>query len=183
MTLKRLVFGERSLTKVAGLYASRRQAAAAARHLRETGALDAPQIMLVGPPDGASYAGPAFSRKLEPEPLGIWRTLIRAHIFGGLAGVALGVVLYLSLVLSDNAAILSSPASSLVAIVFFNALLGLLLGGLLSLRPDHLRVIGAVRRAIQQGRWAIVVHPLNQRQADLALSELRDRSYRVVRSL
>lgn len=183
MTLKRLLFGERSLTKVAGLFASRRQAVAAIRCLQESGALDPPQIMLVGPPDGQGNASGAFSRKLEPEPVGIWRTLIRAHLVGGAAGGAAGLLLYLGFVLSGNVAVVSSPALSLVAIVFFSVLLGLLVGGLLSLRPDHLRVISAVRRAVRQGRWAIVVHPLTERQADLALTELRERSYRVVRSL
>ena len=42
---------------------------------------------------------------------------------------------------------------------------------------------GAVRRAVRQGRWAVVVHPLSQQQLDVAMQELRARSDRVVRSL
>jgi len=72
---------------------------------------------------------------------------------------------------------------SLVAMVFFGGLIGLLLGGLLTARPDHVRVIATVRRAIRKGRWAVVIHPVSQRQLDLAMRELRTHSSRVVHSL
>jgi len=39
-----------------------------------------------------------------------------------------------------------------------------LIGGLLTARPDHAWVIATVRRAVRQGRWAVVVHPLSQQQ-------------------
>jgi hypothetical protein len=72
---------------------------------------------------------------------------------------------------------------SLMAFVFFGGLLGLLVGGLLTVRPDHLLVITSVRRAIRKGRWAVVIHPVTQAQIDRAVNELRGRGYRVVRSL
>jgi|GEM_PF-3395538 len=68
-------------------------------------------------------------------------------------------------------------------ILFFGGLIGLLLGGLLTARPDHVRVITTVRRAIRRGRWAVVIHPVTQRQLDVAMRELRTHSTRVVRSL
>jgi len=183
MRIKRLIFGERSLTKVAGLFPSKSLAESVARQVKQTAGLDDPQVYLVGPPDGAAFNSPAFSRKLEPESKGIWRTLIRAHVFAGTAGVIVGILVYLGFIAAENAAVKSTPGMSLVAMVFFGGLTGLLLGGLLTARPDHARVITIVRRAIRQGRWAVVIHPLTQHQLDMSLRELRDRSDRVVRSL
>lgn len=183
MRIKRLIFGERSLTKVAGLFASKSEAETAAQQLRAAAGLDDPQVYVVGPPDGAAADSPALSRKLEPEQAGIWRTLIRAHVIAGSAGVIAGILLYLGFLAADTAAVESTPGMSLVAMVFFGLLIGLLLGGLLTARPDHSWVIATVRRAVRQGRWAVVVHPLTQQQLDTAMQELRARSDRVVRSL
>jgi hypothetical protein len=183
MKIKHLIFGERSLTKVAAIFATKSVAEGVAQQVKETAGLDGPQIYLVGPPDGTAVNSPAFSRKLEPEQAGILRTLIRAHVVTGTAGIIVGVLVYLGFLLAGSAAIKSTPGVSLVAMVFFGGLIGLLLGGLLSARPDHVRVITTVRRAIRRGRWAVVIHPLTQHQLDLAMRELRKRSDRVVRSL
>ncbi|MGK2951870.1 MAG: hypothetical protein ACSLEZ_05735 [Thiobacillus sp.] len=182
MKIKRMIFGERSLTKVAALFADKRQAEDVAQQVKQVAGLDDPQVYLLGPTDGATDS-PAFSRKLEPEQAGVWRTLIRAHTIAGTIGVVAGVVVYLGFVLADNAAVRSTPGMSLVAMVFFGGLIGLLFGGLLTARPDHAFVITTVRRAIRRGRWAVVIHPLTQGQLDLSMGELRSRSDRVVRSL
>lgn len=183
MKIKRVIFGERSLTKVAGLFMSRDRAEDAAKQLKQSAALADGQLFLVGPPDGTALDSPAFSRKLEPEQAGIWRTLVRAHLVAGSSGVLLGILLYLGFILAGSAAITSTPAMGLVVFVFFGGLFGLMLGGLLTLRPDHYRVTSAVRRAIRKGRWAVVVHPVTQVQIDQAMTALPARSYRVVRSL
>lgn len=183
MRIKRLIFGERSLTKVAGLFAGKAEAETVAQQLRAVAGLDDPQVYVVGPPDGATANSPAFSRKLEPEQAGILRTLIRAHVVTGSAGVVAGILLYLGFLLAGTAAVESTPGMSLVAMAFFGGLIGLLLGGLLTARPDHAWVIATVRRAVRQGRWAVVVHPLSQQQLNAAMQELRAHSDRVVRSL
>lgn len=183
MRLKRLIFGERSLTKVAGLFASKSVAAEVAQQVKLTAGLDDPQVYVVGPPDGAKPESPAFSRKLEPEQAGIWHTLIRTHVIFGIVGVIAGVLVYLGFVVADTSAVTSTPGMSLVGAVFIGASIGLLFGGLLTARPDHSLVITAVRRAIRRGGWAVVIHPLTQRQLDLSMKALRQRSDRVVRSL
>ena len=118
MKIKRLLFGERSLTKVAALFASKSLAENVAQQVKETAGLDDPQVYLVGPPDGTAVNSPAFSRKLEPEQAGIWRTLIRSHVVAGTAGVIAGVLVYLGFLLADSAAVKSTPGMSLVAMVF-----------------------------------------------------------------
>lgn len=183
MKFKNLIFGERSLTKVAALFGSKTVAEDVAQQVKDTAGLDDPQVYLVGPQDGTAVNSPAFSRKLEPEQAGILRTLIRAHVITGTAGVIAGLLVYFGFQLADNAAVQSTPGMSLVAMAFFGGLMGLLVGGLLTARPDHVRVITTVRRAIRKGGWALVVHPVTQQQLDLAMRELRIRSDRVVRSL
>ncbi|WP_018506932.1 hypothetical protein [Thiobacillus thioparus] len=183
MKIKHVIFGERSLTKVAGLFMNRSGAEDAAQQVKRTAGLDDAQVNLVGPPDGDAPGSPAFSSKLEPEQAGIWRTLVRAHVASGTAGIAVGVLLYLGFIVAGNPAVMSTPGMSLMAFVFFGGLLGLLVGGLLTVRPDHLLVITSVRRAIRKGRWAVVIHPVTQAQIDRAVNELRGRGYRVVRSL
>lgn len=183
MRIKRLIFGERSLTKIAGVFASKSLAESVADKLKQAAGLDDPQVYLVGPPDGGAVSSPAFSRKLEPEQAGIWRTLIRAHLVFGIAGVIAGALLYLVFRAMGNVAVESTPGMSLVAMLFFGGISGLLFGGLMTARPDHYRVISAVRRAVRRGRWALVIHPVTQRQIDVAMRELRARSVRVVRSL
>ena len=183
MKIKRAIFGERSLTKVAGVFMSRDRAEDVAQHLKQAAALADGQLFLVGPPDGIAPDSRAFSSKLEPEQAGIWRTLVRAHIVAGAAGVLLGILLYLGFVVAGNAAVTSTPAMGLAVFASFGGVFGLLVGGLLTLRPDHYRVISAVRRAIRKGRWAVVIHPVTQAQIDRVLSELRRRSEQVVRSL
>ena len=39
-----------------------------------------------------------------------------------------------------------------------------LLGGFLTLRPDHLMVIQGVKEAKRQGRWSLIVHSRNATQ-------------------
>ncbi len=183
MSMKQAVFGERSLTKIAGLFRSRDGAESAAMQLSHIAGMDESQVKLVGPADGVGAGNVSFARKLEPEQSGIWHTLLRAHAFAGAIGAVLGALLFLVLVFAGNPAVLSTPGMSLVAMVFFGTLFGLLVGGALTLRPDHARVIAAVREAIRQGYWAVVIHPVNQYQIDLALNELNLRCDRVVRTL
>ncbi len=183
MKIKHLLFGERSITKVAALFASKSVAEAAAQQVKQTAGLDDPQVYLVGPPDVAVLNSPAFSRKLEPEQAGIWRTIIRAHVITGSAGIVLGVLIYLGFLLAGSVPVNSSPGLSLMVAVFFGAVVGLLLGGFLTARPDHAWVTTTVRSAIRSGRWALVIHPLTQHQLELVMRELHTRSDRVVRSL
>ncbi|NDP47568.1 MAG: hypothetical protein GZ085_04090 [Sulfuriferula multivorans] len=183
MTLKHMIFGERSLTKVAAIFENRDSAEHAAQQLKQTGMMTEAQVMLVGPGDLAGPSDAPLSRKLEPEQSGIWHTLIRAHAIAGALGALTAALVYSGLFIFGNEAILSTPYLSFWALLFIGASVGLLIGGLLTLRPDQYRVIAAVRRAVAQGRWAVVSHPMNHQQTEFAMSELRNCSTRVVRSL
>lgn len=80
--------GERAPTLVAGLFGDALRAERAAAELRRE---PGQHTLVIHPRD------PQTARKLEPEQLGIWRTLVRSHALlmplGGLLGVAAAAAL------------------------------------------------------------------------------------------
>ncbi len=182
MSISHTLFGERALTKVIGVYADRVAAVAAREQLKRVPGLDAERVLLLSPDEPPDPQHLAFSRRLEPEPRGIERTLIRTHlILGGLGAVA-GLMVFMVMWLYGQSVAQESPALMLSVTLFFGTLFGLLGGGFLSLRLDHVRVIAIARSAMRRGRWVVVVHPRNPAQTRDALGILRDSSRRVVRS-
>lgn len=181
--VKDAFFGERSLTKVAGLFNTRSEAENAARHLLQDSDLDDSQVRVLSPDDGSVAHNTLLARKMEPEQSGIWHTIIRAHVTTGILGALAGIALYLALMSTGHPIMRSTPGMSLVAMAGFGATFGLLVGGLLAMRPDHGRVINLVRKALKNGRWAVVAHPVNAGQTHRAVDLLKQGSLRVVRSL
>jgi len=180
---KHLIFGERSLTKVAGIYSTAQGAEDARARVRRGGAWADGQIVLLTPADAKMSRGEIMAKKMEPESSGIRRTILRAHLFTGFVGIALGAAVWGLLMYIGNGLIGGSPGLSFVAFAFFGTVFGLMLGGLISLRPDHARLIAVVRSALRSGQWAVVVHPFDEKQADEAVDLLRAGSQQVERTL
>ena len=109
MTLKHLIFGERSLTKVAAFFENRDSAEHAAQRLKQTGMMNEAQVMLVGPGGLTGPSDAPFSRKLEPEQSGTWPPLIRAHAIAGALGALTAAMVYSGLFIFGNEVILSMP--------------------------------------------------------------------------
>ncbi|HIV69828.1 MAG TPA: hypothetical protein H9903_02730 [Candidatus Aquabacterium excrementipullorum] len=182
-TLMHAFFGERSLTKVAGVFPARAQAEQAARRLTQASGFQRQQVELLAPQDGDWTRADVLARKMEPEDRGIWSTVIRAHVLSGVIGFLLGAALCLLMWLAGQPGVRASPGLALLAMVGFGTTFGLLAGGLLSMRPDHGRVIALVRQYLRQGRWAVVAHPDTPEQVARAERTLQDGSERVVRTL
>ena len=182
MSIKQIIFGERSLTKVAAIFESRVMAETTALRLRQAAGMNESQVSLVGPDDETGVVDAPLSKKLEPESAGIWHTVLRAHLVTGVIGMVIGALLYGWLIVSGNEAITTQPVLSLVVMILFGGIFGLLVGGLLALRPDHYRVMASVRKAIKQGRWAVVTHPVNHDQTREVINELHRQHINVVRS-
>lgn len=182
MDIRHMIFGEHSLTKVAGIYSTHDAADAAADQLVQAVGLEPAQMAVAGPGEPLDFQRRGLSLKLEPESAGIWRTIVRAHLFAGAFGVIVALLILAALLAIGHPAITSSPGPSLFVALFFGAIFGLMLGGLISLRPDHLRVIGATRRALKRGRWVVVAHPLDAPQTRRVTEALYPHSVRVVRS-
>lgn len=120
------------------------------------------RIALVEPGD------PQLARKVEPESQGIARTMIRAHLTLGLAGLIFGLVLAFALLAADVPMFTSSPAITIVTVAAFSLIFGLMLGGLVGLRPDHDTVISRARDFSSAGKWFVIVHARDTVQRDRA---------------
>lgn len=88
------LFGERSLTKVAGLYPQKGQAESSMAAVMRLGSLSSRvKVRLLGPHDARAPHREIFSYAMEPEPQGIARTFYQTHLVGGMAGAAAGLAL------------------------------------------------------------------------------------------
>ncbi|CAN5343666.1 hypothetical protein BH10PSE16_BH10PSE16_12860 [soil metagenome] len=177
------MFGEASLTKVAGLFSDRRQADAAAAEVLKAPGIAAGQVRVLGPQDARMSRREIFGRSLEPEQGGIFKTLFITHGITGLAGAIVGLLLFAWLYRSGQPMVASSPLLAFIAIVGFAITFGLLLGGLIAIRPDHVWLITAVRSALKKNKWAVIVHPLNTGQTDAARETLRKSGAEILKSL
>jgi cysteine synthase len=168
------LFGERSRTLVAATFERGGEAVDVANTLQS----EAPdmRVDLVQPHD------PSFARKMEPEAQGIWRTFVRSHAVLGPIGLVLGVVTAVTLVVLGVPAFASSPLLAIVAAALFGLFGGLMLAGLLTLRPDRDLVTASIRQAVEAGCWAVVAHPVDPAQLQRTAHELRLAGGRVVRS-
>jgi hypothetical protein len=178
-------FGERSLSKVAALYDSRERAATAAQAIHNRPGLERVRLDVIGPQDyaNASPQSEALGVKLEPESKGIWRTFLRAHTTCAVLGILLGCALWGVLLLMDVRWAVSSPWFTLMSTSTYGMLAGLLVGGLITMRPDHNRVIYKVRDATRRGRWAVVAHPQDNQQHARVRDAFADTSSEVLDTL
>lgn len=177
------LFGERSLTKVAGLFPQRGQAEASMAQVLSLGGLQAGQVRLLGPQDAKTARQEIFSRTLEPEPQGMARTFFQTHIVAGGLGGAIGLGLFMWFYNAGHPMIMSSPVVAFLALVGFGATFGMLGAGLLSIRPDHVRLITKVRSALRHNQWAVVAHPVDAEQTARVREVLEGQAAEVVTTL
>lgn len=160
------VTGEVSNSKVAAVFSSARAARAASTAVADETGIEAAQIRVITPGD------PDTDIKLEPEGGNIWRTLVVSHVRLGIAGLLAGLCVFGILMAMQLPQVVQSPFASAAACAFFGALGGLMLGGLVTLRPDHATVINATRDAADHGRTTVVVHALSAEQRARAMAVL-----------
>jgi uncharacterized membrane protein len=171
------LFGERSLTTVAALFGRPRDARDAAQEVVRDARLPEAQVRVVGPGDTT------VDHKLEPEDRGIARTLVKSHVTLGIAGWVVGSTAGALLILAGVGWAVASPLFTLGLAAAFGAIGGLMLGGLVSMRPDRALVDTAVKSAVQRGSWAVIVHPVKQGEEARALEVLQRSGGEVVRTL
>lgn len=171
-----LVSGEHYDHKLAALFASASDAASAARWVKESIGLSNGQVRLLAPGD------PAPGRVLEPEVAGIERTLIRSHLVMGACGGVAGLAAFAVLYLVGVPLVTASPMLAVVALLFFGTLAGLLIGGLISLRPDHDPYVHRVLSGLRAGRAAVVVHARSDDELEQAKTLLAARGGETVSS-
>jgi hypothetical protein len=176
------LFGERSLTKVVGIFPTAAAAHAAAQSLAAATGLSVGQVRTVGPEHARGARNVLLGRSMEPEQRGIALTIVRSHLVLGALGAAAGFALYAALRAAGVPMVLASPGVSLGFAVFLGTVFGLLVGGLVALRPDHISLINEVREALAGGSWAVVAHPVDPQQTESAAAHLTEAGARVLRS-
>ncbi|MFP7721724.1 hypothetical protein [Lysobacter sp. A3-1-A15] len=171
------ITGELSNSKVAAVFASESLARQAADAVTSALSLGSAQVQVVTPDE------PHPGRKLEPESRGIWRTIVVAHVKLGIAGAVVGLLGFAVLHAKGVPFIVNSPIAAALVMLFFGTLGGLLLGGLVSLRPDHDRYVEATRDAMAAGDTTVVVHAFSMEQRQQAADLLRARGGEVTTTL
>lgn len=171
------LFGERATTKVAGTFIRQEDATSTIETLKNQFNFRRKQLQLIAPNEER------IGTKLEPEIQGIARTAVRSHTLLGIAGLAIGIALWVILYAFGWNLVRSTPGLSMIPFIFFPTIAGLLLGGLVTARPDQTAVIMQVREAVAQGQWALVVHPYSPQQCDNAETVLKANATEVWRSV
>lgn len=144
--------GERSDHKLAAVFDDPANANGAAETVRSDTGLNGTDVRVLAP--GGAESG----RALEPESQGIWRTLVRSHVWLGVLGAVAGALLFAVLMAMDVAFIVGNVGWAFGLMVVLGGVGGLLLGGLVTLRPDHVPFILEARRALDEGKFVVVVH-------------------------
>lgn len=171
------ITGEKFDHKVAAIFATEAEAQNAAEEVRLAVGLEEKQVFVLRPND------PHEGRKLEPEDGGIWRTMIRSHLWLGGIGAVVGLLLFMLAFSSDVRFIVTNAMAAAALFVGFGAVLGMMLAGLISLRPDHLPYIIKAQSALREGKSVVAVHARSVEQSKQAIDELEKHHAQVVNSL
>jgi len=95
----------------------------------------------------------------------------------------MGAILYLNMVFVGESLVLDSPQLSLVSMAFLGTCGGLLMGVLMSLRPERRTIQGHLRAGLDHGYWALVTRPMTTRQISHVEAELSRFDAQVVRAI
>jgi hypothetical protein len=168
---------EVSNSKLVAVFPNVDAARDAAEALLAASDIESPQLKLIAPDEAD------IGIKLEPEGRNIWRTIVVSHVRLGAAGALVGVLAFAVLWTLGVPFVLASPGAAGGVALFFGAIAGLLLGGLVPLRPDHAPFIAAARAARDEGRATLVLHALSGAQLARAAEFLGTRGAAVTRTL
>lgn len=152
--------------KVSAVYANEQQAKSALKAIMNELSLSQQQVSLV-PPNDVNY-----DQKIEPNDRSVGRTLITNHINFGLGGALLGLAGGIILGIYGPQYTQSSPGLTVAALVILGLFVGLLMAGLISLRPDQDAVVNETRQATQNDKWVVIIHTANHQQNEHARTVL-----------
>lgn len=169
--------GEQSNHKLAAVFSDASEAGEACRRLADETSLDRDRI------DVLDSASENQHRRLLPESHGIWQTVLRSHLVLGLVGATLGLALFAILFLGGVPFVADNPLLSVLVFVHVFTLFGLMVGGLVSLRPDQVPYVRAARRALESGQSVLLVHAESADELDEARAFLQQPAQKTVRTI
>ena len=120
---------------------------------------------------------------MEPEGEEIKNTIIRSHVTMGLVGLVAGGGVVTWMHQTQIPMVVFSPYYTTFIVLALGLVGGLLLGGLISLRPDHDRLINFSRDVTNQRRWMLLVHVKTMEQKKKVKTYLHGFSDEIVATL
>lgn len=169
--------GEVSNSKIAAVFDTASAARSAAADVVQALGLEAAQVQVITPDE------PHADAKLEPESRGIWRTIVVAHLRLGIVGAIVGALVFGLMMWLGVLYIVQSPWAAGLVMTGFGGLAGLLVGGLVALRPDHDRYIQATHDAMAERRTTVLVHAFSAEQKNAAADFMTARGGEVTKTL
>ena len=170
--------GESHEHKLAAIFERERDMREAAQQLAGRHGLEPRQIIALTPSDREHAP-----RALLADSAGIWSTLVRAHVWLGLLGFVVGLLVFLTLQAAGVRAVVDNPMLAVAVLVLVFTLAGLLLGGAVTVRPDQAPYIHASRSALQEGKCVLLVHGRSLEQVRGAREDLEPTGARLVATL
>lgn len=167
---------EKYTGRVAAVYGDEASAHAAKQKLIDNGI--SPSLINVVKPDDS-----AISRKIEPDSQGIAKTIVKSHGWLGLIGVIAGILIATILVFSGPEMTQSSPLFTYLVFIFFGLLFGMMLAGMISIRPDHDPLITKTIEASHEHHWTVTVQTEEHEEITLIKQLLEDSAISMSESL
>jgi len=171
------VTGETFDHKAAAIFDREPDAEHAAERVRSHTTTRNAQVFVISPRD------PHPGKELEPEDRGIWQTLVRSHVWLAVAGAAVGLLFFALLIALGVGFIRDNAMVAAVIIVVFFAVFGMMVAGLITLRPDHMPYLMTAQSALKEGKFVVAVHASSASQLQEAVDELNRIDADPVRSL
>lgn len=167
------VIDEQHPAKVAAVFNSEAEANRARQDLINEGKFANRLISVVEPDDSD------LSKKIEPESQGIARTIIKSHGVLGVVGLFAGLIAASILVAAGPTFTQDSPLPTYLALSFFGLLIGLMIAGAVTLRPDHDPLINETIEASQHQQWTVIVQTDDRDATNLAKQILQNKAQSV----
>ena len=168
---------EKHPSKVGALFWTLRDARRIVDKIQHDPATESVEVTVLHPTDTD------VDSKLQPDSQGVKRTLFRTHRNFSLIGIGAGLGIFCLALLLDAREVTASPLLAATVLTFAGAICGLILAGLISLRPDHDKLLRLSSRARKSGCWMVVAHTGDPAQSVRAREHMRTRAVKTVATL
>lgn len=171
------ITGEHQAHKAAAIFETESDAKGVAETLSKNTSLNDEQVLVVTPQD--QHQGEA----LEPENQGIWHTLLRSHLWLGVGGAIAGFILFLILSAAGVGFIVQNTMAAAAVLAALGGVIGLLLAGGVTLRPDHTPYVVKAQAALNEGKYVLTVHASSSEQLKEATTVFKNRNVKMIRTI
>ncbi|MEX1199466.1 MAG: hypothetical protein WEB02_01635 [Methylophaga sp.] len=171
------VIDEQHPAKVAAIFNNEAEARAAREELINDGKFGAETVNIVTPGDDN------LSKKIQPESKGIAGTIIKSHGILGVVGLLAGLIAASILIAAGPTFTQDSPLATYFAMGFVGLLIGMMVAGAITLRPDQDPLTNETIQASQQHQWTVIVQTDDRDTNQLAKQILQNKAQSVSESI